>query len=59
MSKKKTITILSATFDSMMKKADAWDKLESQIAEFYDEENPKEGDLITIGEVAASAFGFL
>lgn len=48
-------------------KAEQWDKLDAQISKFYnnsdgeyDEENPEEqGDLCTIGEVAAHAFGWL
>ena len=48
-------------------KADKWDKLSSEIDKFYlnkegeyDEENPEEkGDLITIGERAATAFGWI
>lgn len=49
------------------KKAEKWDALGKEIEKFYcnsdgdyDEENPEEqGDLCTIGEVAAVAFGWL
>jgi hypothetical protein len=47
-------------------KADKWDKLEEKISKFYAEkgdddydEGADESGLIGIGEVAASAFGFL
>jgi hypothetical protein len=48
-------------------KAEKWDKLEKEIAKFYtnsngeaDEENPEnDGDLADLGEIAASAFGWL
>lgn len=48
-------------------KADKWDLLKSEIDKFYcdkegefSEDNPEEeGDLITIGEKAAIAFGWL
>jgi hypothetical protein len=48
-------------------KAEKWDKLGEEIAKYYtnsngdyDEENPEEdGDLCSIGEVAATAFGWI
>jgi hypothetical protein len=48
-------------------KAAKWDALYRQIEKFYvntegeyDEENPEEqGDLYTIGEIAATAYGWL
>lgn len=48
-------------------KADKWDALGKEIAKCYcnsegeyDEENPEiDGDLVTIGEMSASAFGWL
>lgn len=47
-------------------KADKWDALEDRIAECYGSENEDgeyienlDSDLGTIGEIAASAFGFL
>lgn len=48
-------------------KAEKWDKLEKEIAKYYtdkngeySEDNPEEdGDLISIGETAAIAFGWL
>ena len=48
--------------EQMRIKAEKWDVLEAKIAKFYEDENGEvedEGDLISIGEVAASAFGFL
>ena len=48
---------------AMKIKADKWDKLEEQIAKFYDDDNnlddDSDGGLLTIGEIAATAFGFL
>ncbi len=45
------------------KKADQWDNLDSEIGKFYEGPNgeppEKEGDLGDIGEVAASAFGWI
>lgn len=49
------------------KKAQKWDNLYKEVSKFYcnadgeyDEENPeKEGDLCSIGEVAASYLGWL
>lgn len=41
----------------LLEKAKKWDKLEEKISKFYD--HNAEGDLTDIGEVAASAFGFL
>ena len=52
----------------MKKKADKWDALGAEIEKCYcnadgeyDEENPEieDADLCTIGEMAASAFGWL
>lgn len=52
----------------MKNKADRWDALGAEISKCYcntdgeyDEENPEEegADLYTIGEMAASAFGWL
>ncbi len=49
-------------------KAEKWDKLEAEISKCYcnvdaeyDEDNPEieDADLCTIGEIAASAFGWL
>ncbi|MBO9657513.1 MAG: hypothetical protein J7527_01685 [Chitinophagaceae bacterium] len=41
-------------------KADKWDALAAKIAKFYPEdESESEGDLCDIGEVAATAFGWL
>ena len=48
-------------------KAAKWDALDEKISKFYnneegeyDEENPEaDGDLGTIGEIAATAFGYL
>lgn len=49
-------------------KAEKWDKLETEISKCYcnvdgeyDEDNPEieDADLCTIGEIAASAFGWL
>lgn len=54
--------------EKMKKKADKWDALGAKISKCYcnvnggyDEENPeiKDADLCTIGEMAASAFGWL
>lgn len=54
-------------FIKWKEKADKWDALADKIADFYPGEDgfgnetpPKnEGDLMGIGEVAATAFGFL
>jgi len=49
----------------IQKKANKWDKLDAQILKCYQDENGKEysedegGDLCTIGEIAAIAFGYL
>lgn len=48
-------------------KSQKWDELGDEISKLYcnsdgeyDEENPEmEGDLLTIGELAASAYGWL
>jgi len=43
-------------------KADKWDALDDKLAEMYgsgDDDNEQETDLIDIGEVCASAFGYL
>lgn len=44
-------------------KAEKWDKLEIEIAKYYEGENneppEKDGDLTDIGEQAAMAFGWL
>jgi hypothetical protein len=54
--------------EEMKKKADEWDALGAKIDKCYcnadgeyDEENPEieDADLCTIGEMAASAFGWL
>lgn len=55
------------THEAMIRKAEKWDQLEDKIAEFYPtydddgEEIPakRNGDLGTIGEAAATAFGYL
>jgi hypothetical protein len=39
-------------------KAEKWDKLESKIGAFYEDED-SEGDLCDIGEIAAMEFGYL
>ena len=48
----------------MAKKAKQWDDLDKKITDCYFDENGAErdddfADLITIGEIAAYAFGFL
>ncbi|WP_254562170.1 hypothetical protein [Dyadobacter diqingensis] len=45
----------------MEDKAAKWDALEERIGKFYesDEDDEPEGDLCDIGEIAASAFGYL
>ena len=44
-------------------KAENWDKLKQQVADFYDEnesEDPEiSGGLVTLGEILASTFGYL
>lgn len=44
-------------------KANKWDALDQRIGAFYDTEKEgdaeEEGDLVTIGEIAARAFGYL
>lgn len=52
--------------EEFKRKANAYDELEKQIAEYYGEENEEgeyeeneDSDLSTIGEIAASHFGFL
>lgn len=47
------------TITEWEKKAAKWDALEGKISEFYREEESKEGDLLDIGEAAATAFGYL
>ncbi len=52
-------------YNALKIKADKWDKLDVQISNFYlqdmgeFDENDSEGDLSTIGELAAMAFGYL
>ncbi len=54
-------------YEQIKAKADKWDELESQISKLYlnkdgeyDQDNPEmEGDLLTIGEMAATALGWL
>lgn len=54
--------------DSLRLKSEKWDKLEDEISKCYcnsdgdyDEDNPEyeDADLLTIGELAAGAFGWL
>lgn len=53
--------------ESWKTKAEKWDLLEAEVSKFYcnkegeyDEENPeRKGDLVEIGEEAASALGWL
>ena len=53
--------------EELKNKAEKWDKLKAKVDKFYlnkkgeyDEENPEEeGDLITIGEIAATEVGWL
>ena len=43
-------------------KADKWDALDEKLAAIYgdgDDDNEDETDLMDIGEIAASAFGYL
>lgn len=46
---------------AVQKKADQWDKLDEKIGKFYESDTGdiEEGDLGDIGELAASAFGYL
>lgn len=58
---------MAGDLDLIIEKAKKWDELGAKIAEFYcdetgeyNEENPKnKGDLTDIGEIAATAFGWL
>lgn len=67
MAKKKTeLTFTNAQIREWKKKAEKWDALEEKISKFYAEpededydEGMDESGLIGIGEVAASAFGYL
>ena len=43
----------------IQKKADQWDKLDEKIGKFYEANSEDEGDLTDIGELTASAFGYL
>lgn len=58
-----TTTISSEAFDKMKSKADKWDKLSEDIAKCYVNEDGSKAEcpdgLLTIGEIAASAFGWL
>lgn len=47
-----------ANKSSIERNAENWKNLEEKISKFYGEED-SEGDLADIGELAASAFGFL
>lgn len=49
------------TMNIYRNKAEKWDKLEAKISKFYPEDydDNVEGDLCDIGEIAATAFGFL
>jgi hypothetical protein len=43
-------------------KADKWDALDNQLAEMYgegDDDNEQESDLVDVGEICATAFGYL
>jgi len=63
----KTIEIKTEEYESLKRKANAWNKLVADIGEFYEDYNddgieipPKrEGDLGDIGLVAAEATGYL
>lgn len=65
--KKEQTADLKKQLAEFKNKADKWDALEKEIAKFYcdregeyNEEDPeREGDLGSIGEVAAMAFGWL
>lgn len=51
---------LKKTLSTRFRKAAKWDKLKAEIEPFYPEnEEEAAGDLCDIGEIAASAFGFM
>lgn len=61
------VTITKKEYDVLKEKSQKWDDLGSEIEKFYsnkdgeyDEENPEcEGDICTIGEIAAMAYGWM
>ena len=49
-------------YNSLKSKSDKWDALDNKLAEIYgegDDDNEQETDLGDIGEIAATAFGYL
>lgn len=60
----KTITISEKEYNNLKSIAEKWNDLGNKIAEIYGEDNEEYdeeegGDLADIGEVAASAFGYM
>ena len=61
------ITVPKETYEKLLVLANNWNELEKEVNKFYvnvdgeyDEDNPEsEGDLCTIGEITATAFGYL
>lgn len=49
-------------YNELKIKANKWDSLDNKLAEIYgygDDNNEQEADLSDVGEIAASAFGYL
>ena len=58
--KQGVILALNASKDEL-EKARKWNNLDERISKFYPEDgnDEEDGDLVSIGEIAASAFGYL
>lgn len=60
-SKEELIELMEGYASEFKLKSENWDKLDAEIGEYYneDENEEQEGDLCSIGETAAIAFGYL
>jgi len=56
------ILVTAPDYLKLKSKADQWDALDNKLADLYgegDDDNEQETDLCDIGEIAATAFGYL
>jgi len=54
--------ITQEEYSELKTKANKWDTLDNKLAEIYgegDDDNEQETDLVDIGEICATAFGYL